>query len=598
MGVALKDEFIGCPHFFLMPLISTKTKFESFLAIKSNRELAEVLELKYKHLMYYTYVFPSDKKYIEFEIKKRRGGTRKIVAPIPQIKAIQSRINKILQEGFKQKSCVHGYLYGKSIVSNAREHVNKRIIVNIDLKDYFPSINFGRVRGLFMSYPFNFNNAVASLLSNLCCHSGHIPQGAPTSPIISNYICRRLDNDIIDIVLKEKVKYSRYADDITFSTNLKTLPSSIGIVDDNKLILSPSIVKAIEKNGFTINNEKTRFSTKSNRQEVTGLIINKKVNVKRTYVRHIRAMLNAWEKFGIDLAAIEHFKKYNYKFKSPSNLNEAFQKEILGKIGFVGFVRGKDDLIYKKLAKRIKLVSPEVKLSVIRKDIETETLPIIYGEGKTDWKHLKAALSKFQRDGKYIDLEVRFREYDDEFAINNAELLAICKALAKTSDHKNVVICLFDRDDKLINTKVTANSQPFKHWGNRVYSLLLGQPSHRSFEQICIEHYYLDSEIKTMDTHKRRLYLADEFTMTGIHHSEKVKYMRIKRLLSGVPFIIDSDVLNEEEQNIALPKNLFSEYILTRKESFNNFTFEYFASIFENIKLILDHDGANSHKKT
>ena len=280
--------------------MKANNKFDRFLKIKSARDLADVLGLEYKFLTYVVFKLRDKDKYRKFEIKKRTKGTREIIAPTPGIKLIQSRLNEILQDGYKEKSCVHGFVMGRNIISNATPHIKKKFLVSIDLENFFPSIYFGRLRGLFMSMPFQFNKEVASLVGNICCHKGCLPQGSPASPIISNYICRKLDNELLKFVKGNKITYSRYADDITFSTNLKSLPDRLGIIGENKLVLNPELVALVEKNGFRVNSDKTRFATKNNRQEVTGIITNEKLNVKRKYIRNVRAMLHSWEKFGVD----------------------------------------------------------------------------------------------------------------------------------------------------------------------------------------------------------------------------------------------------------------------------------------------------------
>ncbi len=166
-----------------------------------------------------------------------------------------------------------------------------------------------------MSYPFNFNDKVSTILAQICSYDGCLPQGAPSSLVLSNYICHRLDNQLLKLSRKCRIAYTRYADDITFSTNLKVLPSEIGIIKDNTLLLSSKLVNIIEDNGFTVNKEKIRFALKNNRQKVTSLIVNERINLNRKYIRHVRAMIHAWEKFGLEQAAIEHFEKYNYKTK-------------------------------------------------------------------------------------------------------------------------------------------------------------------------------------------------------------------------------------------------------------------------------------------
>jgi RNA-directed DNA polymerase len=225
----------------------------SFLLVKTLRELAVQLKIEYKILAFNLYVLSESDKYVEFEIKKRKSSkTRLIAAPNSGIKYIQFNLAKILLSIYKPKSPVNGFILDKSIKSNASIHVKKKYIINIDLENFFPSINFGRVRGLFLAYPFNFNEIVATTLAQICCYKGVLPQGAPTSPILSNFICHQLDNKLLSLLSKNKFWYTRYADDLTFSTNLNSLPKEIGVIIGNQFILSNEIRTIIKQCGLVV----------------------------------------------------------------------------------------------------------------------------------------------------------------------------------------------------------------------------------------------------------------------------------------------------------------------------------------------------------
>jgi RNA-directed DNA polymerase len=156
---------------------------------------------------------------------------------------------------------------------------------------------------MFMSHPYNLEAPVATILAQICCHNNQLPQDAPTSPIISNMICAKMDSQLQRLAKESKATYTRYADDITFSTTLSSFPDSLGhfAEDENnpKFILSDNLVAIIINNGFRINERKIRLQSSRSHQEVTGLTVNKFPNVDRNYVRQIRGMLHAWEKFGL-----------------------------------------------------------------------------------------------------------------------------------------------------------------------------------------------------------------------------------------------------------------------------------------------------------
>lgn len=568
---------------------------ESFLDIQSVGELAVFVNLRPAELEYFLFYAPEDKKYYSFDINKKKGGTRTILAPSARLKGIQKILQVVFQYLYNQKPSVHGFINDKSIVTNATIHLRRKILVNIDLKDFFPSIKFSRIRGVFMKHPFGFERDVATALAKLCCFKDYLPQGAPTSPILSNFVCRNLDNSFMKFSKLARVTYTRYADDISISTNLKELPSVVGLIKGEKLIISDEIKKIIQRNSFHINMEKVRYALQESRQEVTGVIVNKKLNVYRSYIRHVKSMLHAWEVYGLSRAAIEHFTKFNPKHYMPVDVEMSFVKELTGKINHIGRVRGRDDQIYASLYARIKLRAPDVKLTIIHRKIENAQLPVILTEGKSDIKHMKAALSNFKNRGLYMDLHIHLPEYGDEINMSNGDLKKCCESYSTGLLHNNIVICVFDRDVKTINSKVTSTEQSYKSWGNKVFSMVLPIPTHRPNIDVCIEQYYTDEEIKTYDQQRRRLYLSGEFDRdSGKHHTFPLtlKYKSIAKATHDK--IIDTGVMNLESKNVALSKNAFSEYIFRQEPGFNNFNFDGFIPLFDLIQKIIKESSKPS----
>ncbi|GIO28271.1 hypothetical protein J43TS3_28820 [Ornithinibacillus bavariensis] len=209
----------------------------------------------------------------------------------------------------------HGFIVGRSIKTNASKHVQRNYILNFDLENYFENINFGRVRSMF-TYYFGFNNTVSSTLANTCCHyEGFLPQGASTSPIISNIISYKMDRELSKLAAKNNCIYTRYADDITLSTKSEFLQKRIALIKDNSVSLSKEINNIIKKNGFLINDSKTRLSSKYERQIVTGITVNKKLNVNRRYIRRVRSILHCIEKNIDDIEIAKSIFKEKYKFR-------------------------------------------------------------------------------------------------------------------------------------------------------------------------------------------------------------------------------------------------------------------------------------------
>ena len=261
--------------------------------LQNKREVAAALDIEYRELTYILYARKTENLYITFEIPKKNGGVRTIDAPLEPLKKVQKSIANelyVVQKKYYldnlQMSCVHGFVKGKGIISNATAHRNKKYILNVDLENFFDSFHFGRVKGYFeKNQYFKMSPEAALCIAQLTCYKGKLPQGAPSSPIITNLICSILDRRIALIARKYKVFYTRYADDLTFSTNDKHF-------DEKQEQFLVELSKEIQKSGFKINDNKTRFIRNNRRQEVTGLVVNDRVNIKREYYKTTRAIVH------------------------------------------------------------------------------------------------------------------------------------------------------------------------------------------------------------------------------------------------------------------------------------------------------------------
>ena len=171
----------------------------------------------------------------------------------------------------------------------------QRQVVNVDLKDFFPSIHIGRVIGLFRRAPFEFGKEAAETLAQICCRDdGVLPQGGVTSPMISNLVCRGLDNDLMAFARKRGLRYSRYADDLTFSLRQSLLPRDLLEELAGKIIAGAALDRIVQQHTFQINQSKVSQRDRSRRQSVTGLTVNLFPNVKRSFIRQIEGALHAW----------------------------------------------------------------------------------------------------------------------------------------------------------------------------------------------------------------------------------------------------------------------------------------------------------------
>ena len=322
---------------------------DDFVNARTRRDVARVLNISYGKMIYHLYKSPLENKYREFSVPKKSGGERVICAPNGVIKSLQRRLADLLYVIHDRKPSAHGCIPKRGIRTNAEKHARSRYVINFDIKDFFPSINFGRVRGIFMAHPLSFPEEVATVLAHICCFNGVLPQGAPTSPVVANMIARRMDREMQELSKKNGFMYSRYVDDITLSTKKKIVPEDLLEKKGNVWVVGSSVVDVVEGNGFSINEKKTRISGRWERQEVTGLTVNRFPNVRRSFVRQVRAMLHAWERYGYADAEDEFNNKWDRKRRDKA---ADFRRVVKGKIDFIGMVKGVDDAVYGALRKK------------------------------------------------------------------------------------------------------------------------------------------------------------------------------------------------------------------------------------------------------
>lgn len=341
---------------------------EQFCRLKTRNDVANILGIEEKSLRYFLYCIKPEAMYTDFSIEKRSGGTRYISAPNQRLRNIQRKLLKILENVYNPKVCAYGFIREKSICNNAENHLKKGQILNIDLKDYFTQINFGRVRGMLLKKPYELGEEAATVLAQLMCYKGKLPQGAPTSPIVANMICAPMDNHFMKLAKEYHMKYTRYADDITFSTQ-NIFPAEIVYIEKDIVRVGSTVLDILKRDGFEINEEKIHLRSKNERQEVTGLIVNRTVNVRREYIKEIRAILHNYETKGVDDAVISYIKKYK-KNKDVTDVQKElsddrkrqrtidwFNAILKGKINFIKDVRGEDNLLYIKYASQLNEVS-------------------------------------------------------------------------------------------------------------------------------------------------------------------------------------------------------------------------------------------------
>ena len=245
-------------------------------------------------------LFPR-KYYRAFDVRKRSGGKRRILAPRTYLKVVQRFILRRILEQKPLPSFVTGFVRSKGIVENASAHLGSTHFLNIDLKDFFTSVRNAQVLKIFRS--FEYPRAMANILTRLCTYDGCLPQGAPTSPNLANLAFLGADAGIVRMCDRLKIKYSRYADDLTFS---RRKPFSDTFLND--------VERIIINHGFEVNRRKTRYSGPGQANYVTGLVVSTKVQPERSQRRLLRAMFhNAYshpERFGGRKSELQGWASY------------------------------------------------------------------------------------------------------------------------------------------------------------------------------------------------------------------------------------------------------------------------------------------------
>lgn len=332
------------------------------------------------------------KRYFSFEIPKKSGGSRQICAPSGNLKWFQICLNELFKALYTPSPYAMGFTVGKSIVDNARMHTNQNYVFNIDLKDFFPSIDQARVWKRLQLAPFNFNPKIAGLIAGLCsiksvrysdneafskCYV--LPQGAPTSPLLTNAICDTLDRRLHGLAKRFGLHYSRYADDITFSSMHNVYHPDGDFRNELERIITDQ--------HFTINIKKTRLQHCSVRQEVTGIIVGQKLNVARKYVKDVRAILHIWEKYGINAAYATFYPRYKSEKCQLHRGEPNLINVISGKLCYLKMVKGEHDPVYAKLFSQFtRLTSTEKQVANPNNIDYLFTMPLIAFEKKLGCK--------------------------------------------------------------------------------------------------------------------------------------------------------------------------------------------------------------------
>lgn len=397
----------------------------------SQEDFANLLGYSEKSFTHILFSEDIHQRYNQFTIPKKTGGVRTILAPKSNLKILQGRLNLILNEcfgelekkrlertgnikyiashGFRKKinllipiskanySSLKNETINFGIYSNAKKHINKNLILNIDLESFFENIKFSRIVGFFnKNRDFCLDYDIAILLAQVVTYrpsknvEAYLPQGSPCSPIISNLIGNILDIKMLKLAKKYQCTYTRYADDLTFSTNMKIIPSDLAFFEGDKWKAGRLLIKNISSCGFKINNNKTRVNNRNNRQEVTSLTVNQKVNINRQYYRYTRSMVNEYCSKGVF---------YKSKYHSDSNKNNS--NALNGILSFVFYIKkynsSYEDLKVKDYTQLDSLEKLYIKF-LFHYYFVFPHRTLIIGEGYTDPLHLKLAFHKLHKN--------------------------------------------------------------------------------------------------------------------------------------------------------------------------------------------------------
>ena len=503
----------------------------------SRKDLAQILGYKLNRLTYIVYKIPPDQKYNTFSIPKSGGGERQICAPVDSLKTLQRLLANVLYEcrveidrDNGRRPLSHGFRRKLSIITNARQHKRRRYVLTLDLQDFFPTFNFGRVRGFFLrNNSFKLNNEVATLIAQIACFENGLPQGSPCSPIIADLIAHLLDVRLVQLAKRHGLTYSRYADDLTFSTSQPSFPSSIAApvtAGSPEWTLGKDLTKAVQRAGFTVNPAKTRMQFRTSRQLVTGLTVNAKVNIRPEYYRCARAMCHRLFETGLYYRPVGAKSGKSQPIESLSPL-----EGILSHIHHVkDTVDDRDEQEKKKKETATTARKLYARFLKYRYFVRLER-PLIVCEGKTDSIYLRHAIRRLtnfhpklgSEEGTTFTSAVAFFKYT---YTNQAHRILdlnggtgdLLYFFIKKYEHdiqsfkhrplKHPVIVLIDNDSgakdifaavsssKNYSIKINyKSSAPFFHVTDNLY--LVKTPGKGSDGVSCIEDFFSPSLLKT-----------------------------------------------------------------------------------------------------
>ena len=568
------------------------TRLDKLKLCNSKPDFARLLGIDPVFMTRVVYIKNTDNLYTPFTIKKKNGSNRLISAPAPELKEIQSKLSDLLQDCLnnirenskEDNNFSHGFERNRSIITNAEKHKSKKWVLNIDLSNFFDEFNFGRIRGYFLkNNNFSLNTEISTLVAIIACHQDKLPQGSPCSPVITNLILVSLDRRLSKLCNRAGCTYTRYADDITISTNKKEFPHDIiKSHNEDSINLNNKFLKEINSSGFKINYNKLRLLDKKCRQEVTGLTVNRFVNVDNKYAKNVRAMTHSL------------FTKGQYTLKDKKTLKQRTGNinELGGMLSFIDYIDKYNNrlphTIKTSLNKREKVYSDFLYYCAFWANPK----PTILTEGKTDITYLRVALDSLSVNypnliGNKISGNKTVRDYGVKFFKNTTKSKYLLN-LDGGSSHLKEFIVGFEKKTNafkaIVNQKpiiIVLDNDSGSGGSNGIFQTLIG----KAFPNITTSKDELRNQKWTWVT--KNLYLI--FTpLNGLNDSSMEDLFQSSLLQTTLGKKVFNRTNAKCKDNEYSKEYFATSVVLKQRRTIDFSNFNY---IFESITEIIDHNA-------
>ncbi|WP_048736594.1 retron Ec67 family RNA-directed DNA polymerase/endonuclease [Necropsobacter massiliensis] len=587
------------------------------------------LNISPKNFSYILYILSDNDKYKEFTIPKSDSSIRTISCPEPRLKYLQKEFSKIINDcvieiQHKNPSYLignHAFEKYKSIASNAYKHEKQRYILNIDIENFFSSIHYGRVVGFLQNDRyFSLSEKTSKIIAKLATHKGVLPQGSPLSPILASLIGNIVDSRLMKLARKYKLTYTRYADDITFSSN-RNFSTDLLTFKDGIWVANKKLISAINHCGFKINHKKTRFSDQNHKRVVTGVIVNEFLNTDKKYRKNTRAMVNSLLSKG--------------EFKILDRDNNEIQgtiEQLIGRLNHSISIKYRDRVLNPRLPRDVRIeVQNKIKENLIKiiqykenttflpKNIGLDKIEKAFNIEKDEAKYLLSFVQK--RDDRLIipDCNIRllrnvlfykyFLSMDKPVIITEGKTDALYfkAAMKKLLISNDLYFVKHKKNGELDKLGLTGGTAPINAFFKYVYN----DNNFVDFHKINVKPkspviFILDyddgldkvknllkknfSEGKRFSQIKRNIYILLLNKFGDGEDFKKDNKVCIENLISfdGEKIAVSNERVSFQGKELS--KNEFSKIVL---EEYERFDFTNFSIVFSEINNIINHFNYN-----